>query len=180
MFEIAKQHLHDVIEIADKCPEKYQEKCFEVLLESLVSVKSITPVTEAVPGVTSLQGIPLAASTFFSQNDIAREQWERIFHFDGNVCNVIVQDLKGKSLSVKQIRLALLLGMKNQFVTGTSSISKDELINMCKQYATYDSGNFAIHMKNQKNLFLPKENKSWELTRPGYKKAAQVIKELAQ
>lgn len=180
MFETAKQHLNDVIEIADKCPEKYQEKCFEVLLESLVSGKSITPVTEAVPGVTSPQEIPITASNFFSQNNIAQEQWERIFHFDGNVCNVIVQDLKERPVSGKQIKLALLLGIKNQFETRTPSISKDELINMCKHYATYDSGNFSVHMKKQKNLFLPKGNKSWELTRPGYKKAAQVIKELAQ
>lgn len=180
MFEIAKQHLNDVIEIANKCPEKYQEKCFEVLLESLVSGKSITPVAQAVPGVTSPQAIPIAASNFFSQNSITQEQWELIFHFEGNVCNVVVQDLKEKPTSGKQIKLALLLGIKNQFETGTPSISKDELIDMCKQYATYDSGNFSVHLKKQKTLFLPKGNKGWQLTRPGLKKAAQVIEELAQ
>ncbi len=179
MFETAKQHLNDVIEIANKCPEKYQVKCFEVLLELLVSGKSINPVAQPVSGVTSPQEIPIAASNFFSQNSIAQEQWELIFNFDGNVCNVVVQDLKEKTVSGKQIKLALLLGIKNQFVTGTPSISKDELIDMCRQYATFDSGNFSAHMKNQKILFLSKGNKGWQLTRPGCKKAAQIIKELA-
>lgn len=37
MFETIKKHLDEVIEVSDKCPDKYQVKCFEILLDSLVS-----------------------------------------------------------------------------------------------------------------------------------------------
>jgi len=35
MFENVKVSLNEVIEIANKCPERYQVKCFEILLDAL-------------------------------------------------------------------------------------------------------------------------------------------------
>lgn len=180
MFEIVKQHLKDIIEIADTCPEKYQVKCFEILLDSLARGTAAVPAIQAAPSPATVTEITKTASSFFSRNSINQEQWTRVFHIDGNEYNIIVQDLKEKTVSSRQIKLALLLGVKSLFETGTASISKDELINMCKQYATYDPSNFAAHMKKQKNLFLRKGSRGWELTRPGQEKAAEVIKELAQ
>ena len=36
MLEKIREHLSEVIKMADECPEKYQVKCFEVLLEALL------------------------------------------------------------------------------------------------------------------------------------------------
>jgi len=179
MFEIVKQHLKDIIEIADECPEKYQVKCFEILLDSLAKGTTVVPTSQPAPSSETIPGLSGTASSFFSRNGITQEQWTSIFHFDGNECSVIVRDLKEKTTAPMQIKLALLLGVKNLFETGVATVLKDELINMCKQYAAYDRSNFAAHMKKQKNLFLQKGT-NWELTRPGQSKASEVIKELAQ
>ena len=50
---------------------------------------------------------------------------------------------------------------------------------LCKKYDAYDSSNFAMHMKKQKSLFLAKGD-NWSLTKPGEKRAGEVIKELSQ
>jgi len=180
MFEIVKQHLKDIIEIADECPEKYQVKCFEILLDSLAKGTTAVPTSQPAPNSETIPGLSGTALSFFSRNSITQEQWASIFHFDGNECSVIVQDLKEKTRAPMQVKLALLLGVKNLLETGTATVPKDELINMCKQYAAFDSSNFAVHMRKPKNLFLQKGTKGWELTQPGQSKASEVIKELAQ
>jgi len=37
MFEQIKEKLQEIIEIAENCPEKYQDKCFEILLKALIA-----------------------------------------------------------------------------------------------------------------------------------------------
>lgn len=171
MFEKVKGHLNEIIDIADKCPEKYQEKCFEILLSSLVrpEAPSAVPIPSA-PTVTKID--------FFSNYNIPEEEWTRVFHFDGRSYRLIVKDLKERGKAPKQIKLALLLGVKALLETGEAIISKESLIDACETYATYDSSNFAGNMKRNKNLFLTTDD-AWTLTVPGQERAAEVIKELA-
>ena len=182
MFEKIRDTLNEVIEIANKCPEKYQIKCFEILLDALVTREST--VMGAVTGVpTTITKAPKQQEpTFFSTNQISPDEWKMVFHFDGNFYKIIVKDkdLKDKNVSKKQVKLGLLLGIKSLLETQEPIIPKEELINICKQYSAYDSANFATHMKNQKNLFISKDKNTWSLTVLGQERAAEVIKELAQ
>lgn len=172
MFEKVKEHLNEIISIADTCPDKYQEKCFEILLSSLVR-------PEGPPAVV-VAGAPVVTKTdFFSRYNISEGDWARVFHFDGSSYQVIVKDLKAKGKAPKQVKLALLLGVKALLETDEALIPRDLLVDTCKNYAAHDSSNFAGNMKTQKNLFLPKGD-DWVLTMPGQDKAAEVIKELAQ
>lgn len=172
MFEKIKDYLKEVISIADTCPEKYQVKCFEVLLSALVK-----PEIPSAVGIAAAPAIP--KTDFFSRYNISQEEWARVFHFDGSSYSIIVRDLKVKPTAGKQVRLALLLGAKELLNTGEATLSRDSLVELCKSYAAYDSKNFAKHMKSQKDLFLARDD-AWALTMPGQDKAAEVIKELAQ
>jgi|GEM_PF-3873616 hypothetical protein len=40
MFEHIKENLQEIIEIAESCPERYRDTCFELLLQFLLSVQS--------------------------------------------------------------------------------------------------------------------------------------------
>ncbi len=172
MFEKVKEHINEVINIANKCPEKYQEKCFEILLSSLARPE--------IPPVKAGAGTPPVTKTeFFSRYDVSEEVWAGVFHFDGTSFSIIVQDLKEKGKAPMQVKLALLLGVKGLLETGKAFISRELLITTCKQYSAFDSSNFAGIMKKQKKLFLP-EGDGWVLTTPGRAKAAEIIKELAQ
>lgn len=179
MFNRVKEYLNEIIDIADKCPEKYQVKCFEVLLNSLV-MKATYPVqaaqtTQVAGGQVSERPI----DRFFSSHGITEEVWSQIFAIDGDSCNIIARDLKDKPVARKQKKLALLLGVKAMAETGSPCFAKEELVKLCENYASYDAKNFAKHMKDERNLLLPKDD-SWCLTVPGQAKAAEVIKELAQ
>lgn len=173
MFEEIRQALNEVIEISDTCPEKYQVKCFEVLISSLLRPKHIKEETYEKTGVREQSSIP-----FFSQNEISQDEWQKVFHHDGNIYQIIVNDLKEKTVAKKQVKLALLLGVKNLLENNEAYFEKDALIDICKMYSTYDSGNFAGHMKKNKHLFIQKST-GWALTIPGQQAAGNAIKELA-
>jgi len=177
MLERIKEQLNDVINIADSCPEKYQVKCFEVLLNVLVAAEGLVPVAGA--RLAAEGGVVRVRPEFFARHSITEDEWQRVFHFDGQTYSLIVSDLKEKSVSKKQVKLALLLGTKKLLETGEAFVEKTELVELCKQHATYDSPNFATHMKRNKNQFLPR-GKNWILTKPGESQAAEVIKELLQ
>ena len=179
MFEKIRECLNEVIDIANKCPEKYQIKCFEILLDAVV--KGEAAATQAIVGLpaAAVQVPEKPKFDFFSQHGISDDEWSRVFHFDGSSYSIIVKSLGEKRTSKKQIKLALLLGTTKLLNTREATILKDELMELCKTYSAYDQANFAAHMKNQKDLFLAKGN-DWILTVPGRDKAAEVIKELAQ
>lgn len=173
MFEEVRSSLKEVIEISDKCPEKYQTKCFEVLLEALVREEPIKGETYKY-SQDKIQN----TSTFFSQYGIQQDQWQNIYHLDNNSYTIIVKDLKEKTVAKKQIKLALLLGIKGLLENNEAYLEKEPLIEICKTYSTYDVKNFAGHMKKNKNFFIQKSG-GWTLTVPGQQEAANVIKELA-
>jgi hypothetical protein len=173
MFETVTSNLNEIIDLADKCPEKYQLKCFEVLLDALVNAQATTTVQTAgaaMPGKDEYG--------FFQSHGISKDEWTRVFHSDGNSLTIIVRDLKERTTSKKQVKLGLLLGVQNLLQTGEASVPKDILVELCKKYHAYDQTNFAHHMTNQKQLFLAQGN-GWVLTVPGEEMAAQAIKELA-
>jgi len=178
MFEEVKEHLDEIVDIAGKCPEQYQAKCFEILLSALVRVE-----TSAIRGV---EGIPKIGASerevpkadFFSRHGITEEDWSRVFDFDGSSWSITAR-LKEKQMSKKQVQLALLLGIKSLLEGTEPIILKSSLVELCRHYATYDRRNFAHHMRLHQILFRSK-GKDWTLTRPGQEKAAEVIKELAQ
>jgi len=177
MLEKIKGALNDVISIADSCPEKYQVKCFEILLNASLAAEGIAPVSAGAiaPGRVTHEPYP----EFFSRHNIGEEEWQTVFHFDGSSYSIIVGNLKERSVSKKQVKLALLLGVKGLLETKEGTIEKAQLIELCKQHAAYDSSNFATYMRKGKNLFLPRGN-NWTLTKPGESQAAEVIKALSE
>jgi hypothetical protein len=97
---------------------------------------------------------------------------------DGNSYRIIVKDLKEKTNSKKQVKLALLLGVGGLLAGGQPVFSKERLIEVCREYGAYDAPNFASHMKKQRDMFISQGN-DWSLTVPAQQRAAEAIKELA-
>lgn len=180
MFAKVKDALEEVINLSNSCPDKYQLKCFEVLLSALTRSETPPVANPATAPPTPPGSIQHAQrSAFFTQHGIDNAEWTRVFHLDGTSYNIIVGDLRTKPKSQKQVRLALLLGVKSLLETGEPNVPKDSLVEMCKNYSAYDSPNFSGIMKKNRQFFLAK-GKDWVLTVPGQQRAADVIKELAQ
>jgi hypothetical protein len=87
--------------------------------------------------------------------------------------------LKETAKSKKQVKLALLLGIKGLLENNDPFLSKASLIALCEEHGAYDLPNFSAIMKKAKQLFVSRDSEGWTLTVPGRKKAAELIKELA-
>ena len=170
MFKQIKEQLKEIAEIADGCPERYQERCFSILLEYYLSSVEETPTKKpSEVSSTADEKLPMGLS-----QDIAIHT----FHIEKGKCEIIVKDLKVKKKADKQVRLALLLGIKHQIEEKMALIPRKELHQLCKDYAALDSSNFSANMKRHKDIFLI-EKKDWKLTKPGENEAISVINELA-
>jgi len=117
-------------------------------------------------------------SIFMDQHQIPETFISRVYHLDGNSYRIIVKDLKEKTNSKKQVKLALLLGIGGLLASGQPVFSKERLIEACREYGAYDAPNFASHMKKQRDMFISHGN-DWSLTVPAQQRAAEAIKELA-
>jgi hypothetical protein len=115
---------------------------------------------------------------FLDQHQLPGASISRVYHLDGNSYRIIVKDLKEKTNSKKQVKLALLLGVGGLLAGGQPVFSKERLIEACREYGAYDAPNFASHMKKQRDMFIAQGNE-WSLTVPAQQRAAEAIKELA-
>lgn len=169
MFKQIKERLKEIAEIADGCPSQYREKCFSILLERYLS--SI----EKVPAEKPSEVPPAAVEKL--PMGLSRDVMTRIFHIEGGKYKIIVKDLKVKPKAKKQVKLALLLGMKNKMETGTPLIPREELSQICPQYGALEI-NIKRNINRRRDLFIEKGD-TWKLTILGEQKAREIIEELA-
>ncbi|PKB71200.1 MAG: hypothetical protein BZY87_06600 [SAR202 cluster bacterium Io17-Chloro-G6] len=199
MFENVAAHLDEAVRLAERCPEKYQIPCFQALVRVLAQFDSPTansesgnalPVTGNGEFLSPLSNGPYANSSplrqpqandrglvFLDQHQISGEDISRVYHLDGGSYRIIVKDLKEKTNSKKQIKLALLLGIAGLLAGRQPVFSKEKLIEVCREYGAYDGPNFASHMRRQRDMFIAQGN-DWSLTVPAQQRAAEAIKEL--
>ncbi len=199
MFENVAEHLDEAVRLAERCPEKYQIPCFQALIRVLAQSDSLpsqngngdahhlagngeTPTSPSngsyiSPGPTGQQPTE-RGPIFLDQHQIPEPSISRVYHLDGDSYRIIVKDLKEKTNSKKQVKLALLLGVGGLLAGGLPVFSKERLIEVCREYGAYDGPNFASHMKKQRDMFIAQGN-DWSLTVPAQQRAAEAIKELA-
>ena len=199
MFENVAEHLEEAVRLSERCPEKYQIPCFQALIRVLAQSDSLpaqngngevqdstakgeiptSPINGSYlsPGLTG-QEPNKRGRLFLNQHQIPEPTISRVYHLDGDSYRVIVKDLKEKTNSKKQVKLALLLGVGGLLAGGQPVFSKERLIEVCREYGAYDAPNFASHMKKQRDMFIAHGN-DWSLTVPAQQRAAEAIKELA-
>ena len=196
MFENVAEYLDEAVRLAERCPEKYRIPCFQALIRVLAQSDSPAPLAghpanglDHVPGVqnnsSQASGVPAPRQQsggrgpiFLDQHQISSDSISRVYHLDGSSYRIIVKDLKEKTNSKKQVKLALLLGVGGLLAGGQPVFSKESLIEVCREYGAYDGPNFASHMKKRRNLFIA-QGDEWSLTVPAQQRAAETIDELA-
>jgi len=199
VFENVAEHLDEAVRLAERCPEKYQIPCFQALIRVLAQSDSL-PAQNGNGAAHNLAGNGEASTSFsngsylspsptgqqpnergpifLDQHQIPEPSISRVYHLDGDSYRIIVKDLKEKTNSKKQVKLALLLGIGGLLAGGQPVFSKERLIEVCREYGAYDAPNFASHMKKQRDMFIAQGN-DWSLTVPAQQRAAEAIKELA-
>ncbi len=181
-----KKELKEILELVKLCPQNLQEKCFEILLNSLLKGESHKPpvsITDTiVAGVSDIPNeVNKRIKVFTTPNGISDDLIRKVFSIDelGNI-SIEVTDLKSNKTSRRQKNLALLIGIRHQFMEGSFDVPTEELREMCVTYGTYDAANFTTNLKAMKEIFAGfKPGTTNKLSPIGKKLAADLVKELA-
>lgn len=182
MYLELKKEILDIIEIVQQCPEKLQEKCFEMLLSQYISehkveknhnavqesvVKNIAIEDEVAESTIGESGTNSSSSDeikiadfhikiqrFFSSNGITISDINDLYYKEDGKLMPLYESLRSTKMSECQIRLELLTAFENSFsnANGDMSFNGEEVRQRCQAMKCYDSANFSAILKKSSNL----------------------------
>lgn len=187
MLDKLKSDFDAIIELVNKAPQSLQEMAFKMIMEhwfaSNLAPRSPSTSDDSTGtggGSPSGSGAPDAVKPFLTANAITTELLGKVFHPTGPGAQILVSDMPGTGKAGKMISLSILLCVRHALDSGSFTCTLKELRELSVHYDCYDSTNFATYLKTNKNYYKPREKGAdLELSGPGLKKAADVIKSIA-
>lgn len=203
-----KDKVKEIAEIAASLPDNFQQPCFELLLKHyLASVLAASepakhagaaeaatpamtppetppPLEEAAKGQADLTNndLHLKARRFMEKYSVSLAELNNLFYKEGQQVMPLYEDLKTTRTAESQIRIALLLSLRNAVTTGEFQATAEAVRVECRDRKCYDAGNFSANFNNNRSLFdfdkYTKDTTEVRLSEDGRKELAQLIKEL--
>lgn len=182
MYTKLKEEIKNIIEIVQQCPEKFQEKCFDMLLNQYLSdinknnenskpiaVKTNTEeetISESAVG----EGIACESSTndeikisdfhikiqkFLSNNAISITDINNLYYKDNNRLLPLYETLGSTKMSECQMRITLLTAFENSFSdnNGEMYFNGEIVRSRCQELKCYDGANFSTILKKNSVFF---------------------------
>jgi hypothetical protein len=195
MYEKLKSELKQVVDLVESLPEKYREKCFELLVARLLSeqLKTDGQAERDQHGKTDTSiknktadslSLPAKVRTFIKRYTLTEEQLRSLVIVEKGEVHFIHEPRNVKN-AAGQIQWALLLGLKSALLGGEMTVDPEAVRSVCIEKGFYDKANFAATFKTpaNKGLFnglLKPQGETRKLTASGEEKLAEVLKELAK
>jgi hypothetical protein len=129
---------------------------------------------------STLGALPLRARAWMKQNGVSAAELQQVFHITDGAVEVIASHMPGKNKKEQTYSAYILTGLGQLLLTGNPSFQDKPARGLCETSGCYDSANHSTHLNNRGNEFTGTKDKGWVLTAPGLKRAAAIIKELAQ
>lgn len=124
--------------------------------------------------------LPVKVRTWMSQNQVTKEQLDQVFHIDGETVDVIAATIPGKNAKLQSLNAYVLTGLARMLVTGDPTFDDNSARAVCQSGGFHDATNHARILKDKGSDFTGTKDKGWTVTSPGLKKAAALVKEIAQ
>jgi len=187
-----KENLKEIVELVQTVPEKLQQTCFEILLQSLLAQSKAadippTPKPEKpaeFPGARSTT-VPLNTElrVFMRKRDVTEEQLNTVVFFEAGQVHFVKEPSVDK-IATAQIEWSLLLALKNAILGKSFTVDPEDVRSICQAKGVYDIANFAAVFKQKANARLFKgEMKSQgepsELSDDGLAQLAKLVCELS-
>ncbi len=118
------------------------------------------------------------AKAWMRQFSISEPELENVFHFNGEGGEFISPTLPGKSKKDQTYNAYVMAGISQLLHTGNTNFDDKLARVICEKVGCYDQANHATHIKNRGNEFAGDKDKGWNLTGPGLKLGAALIKEI--
>lgn len=191
-YDKLKEEIKEIGKIAASVPESFQGKCFELLLNHLLSgqtgVAPTPPTTQtntnvAPPPKTGSVTPPSHVKAFMRRKNVTQEQIDALVMIEGDEFHFIKEPEHGQAAK-GQMDWALLIALKNGIQNNTLKTDPEEVRSMVQEKGFYDGANFAGNFKKQKNaaLFrgpLERQGEAQALSTDGETALANLIKELS-
>jgi hypothetical protein len=194
-YEKLKADVKEIADIASAVPEKFRDKCFELLLTHLLRDgesphKKEPPALDrqdpkTPPPDESKAQIPIttALRLLMKKTEVTTEQLEKILFFDGGQVHFI-REPHDTGITTGQMEWALLLALKNAIENNELSSDPEKVRSVCQEKGFYDRNNFGGVMKAQRNAKLFKnalvsQGPSEPLSNLGQDALGELIKKLA-
>jgi hypothetical protein len=202
-YTILKASIKEISDIASSVPEQFREKCFEMLLNSLlgehqpaqerkdedknkdrdgVDLQGKDKKDEKRPGAK----IPMTAAIriLMGKTGVTEEDLKKILFVEDDQVHFIHTPEKTKSIIDGQLAWSLLLALKNAILRNALETDPEEVRSKCQAEGFYDSPNFAANFKRDKFTKLYKgtlvsQGPAETLTTEGQDALGDLIKTLA-
>ena len=199
-YDQLKAGVKEIAEIASSVPEQFRDKCFELLLSSLLRegdgateeskkdpkekpdsskedarTKSDQPKGE-IPITTQLR-------VLMKRTGVTKDEIEKLLLYDDGQVHFI-KEPHPKGITTGQMEWALLLALKNAILNDSLSTDPEDVRSVCQEKGNYDKTNFAGVFKTDRNakLFrkaLVKQGPAEPLSSDGQDALGELIKRLA-
>jgi hypothetical protein len=197
-YEKLKSDVKEIADIASAVPEKFRDKCFELLLTNLLKdgsgsngqdkkepLSSDKESPKVPPGEEPRTAIPIktALRVLMQKTSVTKEELEKIFIFDNGEVHFI-REPHDTGIAKGQTEWALLLALKNAVEKGELSTDPEKLRSICQEKGFYDQANYAATLKAERNakLFknpLKSQGEAQPLSNAGQDALGALIKKLA-
>ena len=125
-----------------------------------------------------LAEFPRRVSIWMSQNFLGATDLEGVFHMGSGGVEIIAHSVPGNSNRERVRSCYLLAGLKSFLASGEPRFTDDTARAICRDLGCYDKANHSTYVKSLGNLIIGSKSSTYELTQPGLKAAAELIKEI--
>lgn len=201
-FTTLKQQMQAIVEITNSVPEKYQEQCFEILLNHLLDdlhppspssqipkqgiTDSIAP-TNASPIEKHSIPINAKARAFLRRVKVSESSLDNLYIYEqtedgsGILHLTSKPDYSSLATTESQIQLSLLKALESLLLHEDLGVDAETVRQMCKDENVYDGSNFWKNFKLRAQYFRQtpdSKNPRLSLSSEGEKALAELIKSL--
>jgi hypothetical protein len=158
------EEIKQITEIAESVPERYKEKCFEILLQRLLSEKKSPSQAleifsqghpESIPSQDAKIPITTQIRLFMTKTGITEEELNSILFYDSNNDEVhFLKEPNPPAIAQGQIDWALLLALQKGVLSNELSVDAENVRAICQVKGFYDGANFASIFKKPKYASL--------------------------
>lgn len=184
-YEKLKKEIKEISEIAASVPEAFKEKCFEILLNHVLSGEGgkVSPKKDEKEkedkSETSNIEVPSHVKAFMRRREISQEQIDSLVMLDGEDLHFIKEPSHNEA-SRGQNDWALLLALKNGILNNSLKADPEDVRSLVQDKGYYNSKNFSTNFKKEKYAAhfkgaMEAQGSAQALSQDGEKALAELI-----
>lgn len=170
--------LGQILRVVEGCPPEHRPKLFELLVTHAL-MQTGPARREQVPPDDGRGGRKSGLEEFLAELGISSDSLAAVLDVESG--DVHVRDLKARTASDKQRKLAALIAATCYAQGRGFIVPRQALQKKCEDYSIYDVDHFARNMRKavyaRAAVFAPTSD-GWRVTKPGEGFVADVLKEL--